>query len=201
MKNLWLSCTCFVGEGIRDDEGVAVVCRREAGKLGDVYRARGAGLVLEALVVRPDLVAVEAHLDLGGEGDVGAGMGRQCCFERREQQQAQCWIRPQPRADGFVDDQTPRAVLTVTRGRCCQSVRTNVTQLPDGRAFEGHVAEYELADVVEGALLEEGGGCSGCSRSWSLLARVSVWAVDYGKASIRGGTAGWCRAPNWLALE
>ena len=89
MKNLWLSCTCFVGEGIRDDEVVAVVCRRQADKVGDVCRARGAGLVLEALVVRPDLVAIEAYLDLRGEGDVGAGMGRQGCLERREQQQAQ----------------------------------------------------------------------------------------------------------------
>lgn len=65
-----------MGEGIRDDEVIAVISRRYADKVGDVCGASRARLVLEALVIRLDLVAIDADLDLRGESDVGAGIGR-----------------------------------------------------------------------------------------------------------------------------
>jgi hypothetical protein len=64
-----------MSEGIRDDKGITVVGWRDANKVGDVGRTRRARLVLETLVVGLDLVAIDADLYLGGEGDVGARIG------------------------------------------------------------------------------------------------------------------------------
>jgi hypothetical protein len=102
-----------VRQGICDNEGVAVVGWRQVNEIGNVSGTRRTGLVLQAFVVCLDLVVVDAHFDLSGEGDVEARKGRERLFSGGEEQEAQCRVGLEARADGLVDDEIRGAVLAV----------------------------------------------------------------------------------------
>jgi hypothetical protein len=114
--------TCLLCQGVGDDEVVAIVGRTRAHLVSYICGSGRAWLVLQALVVGLDLVPIDAHLNLRGEGDVQTGECRERLLQGAKQQQSQRRVCPEASAYGVAKDEIACAVLAMAWRGCIRSV-------------------------------------------------------------------------------